>query len=192
MIAGAVMLASGAACLGGAVVTRSRIGLAAAIVMALAMVDHVLIGFVPPVVWAALLVLAGILLGVGLRFEPSAAARSPRPLTGDVHRLTLHTMVMGAAALAYPAMAWLLLAHDHGPHGTQSEAAGAAGAVNVAAAHAHHGSFAAMLALIIIVPLTAALTGLGIAAGVRRRPALAVEAVAMAAMLLAMLVPTVM
>jgi len=166
VIAGAVMLASGALCLGGAVVSRSRVGIVAAAIMALAMAELVLLGIVPPLVWAALLLVAGVALGLRLRLGPEtdeSARRDPLPRA-----------VMIASALAYPAMAWLVLAHDHG-----------LGAPAALGAHAGHGS--GLLPILVLAPLIAALLALGGAAAFRRRPLLAVEAIAMAAMLLAML-----
>lgn len=193
MIAGAIMLASGALCLGGAVVSRSRIGIAASAAMVLAMVDLVLVGLVPPVVWAALLLAAGIVLVVGsrqgARLEPQTVpgAISVDPVAGAPAPPTpagadpLSRAVLIASALAYPAMAWLVLAHGHG-------AGGAATGID---AHAGHGSFGALLPILVIAPLVATLLGLCATAALRRRAGLAVESGAMAAMLLAMLIPAV-
>lgn len=54
------MVASGAACLGGAVAAKNRIGIAAATVMLLAMLDLVTLQLVPAPVWALLLVAAAL------------------------------------------------------------------------------------------------------------------------------------
>lgn len=60
MLPGLVMVASGAACLGGAVAAKNRIGIAAATVMLLAMLDLVTLQLVPAPVWALLLVAAAL------------------------------------------------------------------------------------------------------------------------------------
>ncbi len=184
MIAGAVMLASGALCLGGAVISRSRLGIAAAAIMALAMADLVLLGLVPPLAWAVLLVGAGIALGLGLRLAAGAGAGAGREAGSGAAGSAasgigpMPRAVMIASALAYPAMAWLVLAHDH--------AAPAAGA------HTGHGSFAALLPLLAIAPLVAVLLALAAVTAARRAGGLAVESGAMAAMLLAMSLPGVL
>ena len=56
---GIVMLVSGAACLGGAVAARNRVGIAAAAVMLTAMFDLTVSHFVPALIWALLLASAG-------------------------------------------------------------------------------------------------------------------------------------
>lgn len=180
MIPGAVMLVSGALCVGGAVASRSRIGIAAASAMALAMLDLVLLGVVPPLIWAVLLLSAGILLGVKLRIDASARGGSELGRLPASPARLLHRAVMLASALAYPAMAWLVLAHDH------SGAPLAAGG-----AHAGHGAGAVAVLFVAVALLVAVLAVLAAVTAVRRRGALAVEAGAMAAMLLAMLLPAV-
>lgn len=179
MIPGAVMIASGVVCLGGAVAARNRLGIAAALIMALSMADLVLWGWVPQVVWVVLLVLAGMAMGAGLRF------RQPHAYLAPGAGLGLGRAVMAASALAYPAMAWLVLAHDHA-----SPAASASPASEPAAAIVHtHGSLIDAVSLLVIAPLTLVLLVLGVLALRQRRLALAIEAGAMTAMLLAMLIP---
>lgn len=87
--------------------------------------------------------------------------------------------VMVAAALAYPATAWLVLGHGDGA-GSHPGAAAVPG---------HHGAatLTAALPLAAVVMLVAALLGLGLLAIRDRRALPAAEAGGMAAMLLAML-----
>lgn len=87
--------------------------------------------------------------------------------------------VMVAAALAYPATAWLVLGHGDG----------AGSSPGAAAVPGHHGAatLTAALPLAAVVMLVAALLGLGMLAIRDRRALSAAEAGGMAAMLLAML-----
>lgn len=76
------MVASGAACLGGAVAAKNRIGIAAATVMLLAMLDLVTLQLVPAPVWALLLVAAALALGARLRVGAPAVTSKARVSAG--------------------------------------------------------------------------------------------------------------
>jgi len=190
MLANAVMLASGALCLGGAVHARSRVAVTAAAVMAVAMTDVVLLHLVPPLVWAVLLVVAGVVLAARLRFVGVVAGTAAVPDEDrGARRFRLERVaargVVAAAALAYPAAGWLILVHDHA-------APAAATSASATAAHLGHlGHDGAPLLAITAGVAVLALVLLALCAVMvaRRRGALALEAGAMAAMLLAMLVP---
>lgn len=81
-------------------------------------------------------------------------------------------------ALAYPAMAWLLLTHDHGVDGSST-------------GH-HHGSGALMLSLgpeLTVALLIGAFVLTCVIAGARRYRLLGLEAGAMAVMLVSMQLP---
>lgn len=177
------MVVSGAACLGGALVSRRWITVVAAAIMCLAMVDLVSLGVVPAVCWAIALMLSGMLLGLHMRLvaherDGAAAVSSASPLAPKVP--VARSRMPGAmifAALAYPMMGWLVLGH------------GMAGASDIGGAHAGHGAGA----VIFVVPIVLAwmLTGvLGlccILALRRGKWLLALEMGAMAAMMLTML-----
>lgn len=66
-VSGAIMLGSAGVCLGGSLRARHLVGALAAGVMLAAMIDHVLIGAVPGLIWAVLLTTCGILLALPLR-----------------------------------------------------------------------------------------------------------------------------
>lgn len=192
VLTGVVMVLAGAVCLGSAVAARRWLGIVAAAVMLLAMVDLAFLRLAPALVWAALLLLAGLALGVGLR---TGAGRTGGAAAPD----RVGRGVAIAAAVAYPVMAWLVLAHGSGgPAGETSGRAGAAtGAVTDAGAlagHVGHGSTAWLLALAVAAILTVVLVALAVAAlrPGRRLPgagATGIEAIGMAAMLGAMLLP---
>lgn len=114
----------------------------------------------------------------------SALIRHPRLLSArksaPIRRHAwLPRAVMVAAALAYPATAWLVLGHGDG----------AGSPPGAAAVPGHHGAetLTAALPLAAVVMLVAALLGLGMLAIRDRRALPAAEAGGMAAMLLAML-----
>ncbi|MCA0379059.1 MAG: hypothetical protein LCH36_06415 [Actinobacteria bacterium] len=172
---GIVMLVSGAACLGGAVAARNRVGIAAAAVMLTAMFDLTVSHFVPALIWALLLASAGVVLGVRLR-----PVGEPRSSVGA----RLRNAVMLASAVSYVAMAWLVMTHAHGGPGSAvilSE--------DLPTHAAHSGGVAAIPAVAIAV-LVAVQLALCFMALRRGRRVLAIETGAMAAMLLAMFVPS--
>lgn len=190
------MVGAGTVCLGGALVSRKRIAIAAAAIMFLAMLDAAYFGLVDPLIWAAGLVFAGLLLGFDLR---------PRAGHADLQasERSDHTRVdraaMLASALAYPMSAGLLLWHGGahgaahgGAHGGVHVAADiAAGESSVAAAHAHGGGLFLLSPVVLMTVLAAALVvvllALCVRSSVRKQGIMAVETGAMAVMLLAML-----
>ena len=176
---GIVMLVSGAACLGGAVAARNRVGIAAAAVMLTAMFDLTVSHFVPALIWALLLASAGVVLGVRLR-PVGEPVGMPRSSVGA----RLRNAVMLASAVSYVAMAWLVMTHAHGGPGSAvilSE--------DLPTHAAHSGGVAAIPAVAIAV-LVAVQLAVCFMALRRGRRVLAIETGAMAAMLLAMFVPS--
>lgn len=173
-LASAVMVASGAACLGGAVISRRWIAISAAALMLFAMIDLATFSLVPQMLWAIVLMLSGILLAFQMRLES-------RPLHSDEAASLDSTPVQGGssgamivAALAYPVMGWLVLGHA-------APAASAGG-------HGGHGGASLLLIPVLLAwLLTAVLLFFCVRAISRRRRLLAVEMAAMAAMLIAML-----
>lgn len=113
MVMPAVMIGSAAVCLWCAARTRDPLRLVAACVMFGAMLDHAVTGYLSPMLWAAVLMSAGLLVGASLR--PSGcddraagaggAAGTAAPMTvgAPVHAHGILT------ALSYPAMGALLL-----------------------------------------------------------------------------------
>ena len=193
VLPGLVMLASGAACLGGAIVAKSRVGVASAAIMLLAMLDLITAQFVPAPVWALLLMTAAIALGVRLRVAASDSAgeaaaglavaeRSiPAPVSAR-SGMRLGPAVMVASAVSYVAMAWLVMTHAHGAE----DAARVSGEDRLAHA-GHSGALMAIPAIAIAVLIAVQLT-LFFASLRGGRRVLALETGAMAAMLLAMFV----
>lgn len=176
-LAGFTMVGAGAACFGGALVARRRLGIIAAFIMLIAMIDLAWFGLVASVWWAVLLFMAGILLGIDLRIAARMPGASASPLhAGGQDRLASASAI--ASALAYPAAAWLVLGHA----GDATAGAGQA--------HAGHSSgvFTSVVPVVLMLVLTAVLIWLCIATASRRKPLLALETGAMAAMILAMLV----
>lgn len=98
------------------------------IVMLAAMVDTAITGLVPALVWAAVLVAAGIALGARMRVARSRSGGPdgrPVELLGDLHRALAFIvsgwlMVGAAASVAVPSTA-----HDHGAAGGLAPIAGA-------------------------------------------------------------------
>ena len=176
-----IMLVSGAACLGGAVAAKNRIGIAAASVMLAAMLDLAVTHLLPAIVWALLLVAAGIMLGVRLR--PVAV---PMSVTRSSAGARLRRSVMVASAVSYVAMAWLVMAHQHGGSGSGSTVF----LGEDQPAHAAHAGGVAAIPAIAIAVLIAVQLVLCCFAIRRGRRVLTVETGAMAAMLLAMFVPS--
>lgn len=177
------MVASGAMCFGGAVMARRWVGIGAAAVMLLAMLDLTFFKLLPPLLWGAALLLAGIALGIDLRLARRLrACGTPDPL-GVSRSAGLDRGVMLTSALAYPATAWLVVAHSAGGSGL-SEGAGSG-------AHSGHGSGSLLTGIaptVGVVLLVAILLVCAIVALRRSRRFLALESGGMAAMLAAMLV----
>lgn len=188
-IASLAMVGAGAACLGGAVFSRKWIAIVSATIMFLAMLDLALFGVVLPLIWAAALLLAGLLLG----FELRLSLTGPNSLTARTGPAGLAAPAAPAApgrqgkaalvasALAYPVTAWLVLGH-----GPATGLGAGAGAVTV---HAGHGASAPILAapLVLAWGLTAVLLMLCASSIRRRQTHPAVETGAMAVMIVAML-----
>ena len=190
-----VMVGSAGLCVGGAVRSRNPLAVSAALVMFVAMADHALLGVVSPVWWSLLLVAGGLMVGSTLRasalsFAESSteSSRSTTPTLGNgcaVVRgttssdLALTRAIGVSATLAYFAMAWLLLGHQH-PAG---------GGVTSTATHAGHGGGAHLVgmlldgAALVLVVLLAVLMARAVR---QKRTALASEAGGMAAMIAAM------
>lgn len=172
-LASAVMVVSGAACLGGALYSRRWIAISAAALMLVAMIDLAALSLVPPMLWAIALMLSGMLIGLQMRLEPRplANAETALPMASLRHRAS---GAMIAAAVAYPVMGWLVLGHSE--------------ISTVASGHSGHGG-SAFLAVPIVLAwlLSAALLWFFVRAAVRRQRLMAIEMGAMAAMLIAML-----
>ncbi|QIM18959.1 hypothetical protein G7066_10875 [Leucobacter coleopterorum] len=165
--------------------TKRWIAIAASTVMLLAMLDAAFLWLVPVVVWAGALLAMGLLLGIKLRFGQGPLVCGDKVLASDLSNAGSHKRLERAvtvsAALAYPATAWLLLAH-----GTPDPA----GAVSATPdSHRVHGTatLTGSLPLILIGALAAALVVLAVLALRRRKGILATDAGGMATMLSAML-----
>ncbi|WP_053382283.1 hypothetical protein [Leucobacter celer] len=192
LVADLVMVGAGALCLGGAVASRRRFGIAASAVMLAAMADLAFLGLLPAPVWAAALLIAALLLGLGMRVE---SRRAGADLGGGSAAVRSGPGVPRAAmilsALAYPAAAWLALGHSGAGVGAgwgAGAGAGETGGVS-GSSHAGHGADTMLVApLLLTVALAAALVALCAAALRSRRRLLAAETGGMAAMLLVMLV----
>ncbi|GAA2845217.1 hypothetical protein FB468_3065 [Leucobacter komagatae] len=107
-----VMITSAALCLLCGARSRNPLQLVAACVMFAAMLDHAVTGLVPPVLWAALLMGAGLGVGLSLRLSDGRATSrggagvsgaAPAALGEPCHGHGILT------ALSYPAMGALLL-----------------------------------------------------------------------------------
>lgn len=179
LAAGLMMVAAGAMCFGGAILARRWFGIAAAAIMLLAMLDVAFFGLLSPLVWASGLLIGGLALGFDLRFGPAMRGCGAPDAPGVQRNPALERAVLVAAALAYPATAWLLLGH-----GGPSTAA-------VSGSHRGHGSpelFTGVLPMVGAAALAALLVVLAVLALWQRRRFLSVEAGGMSAMLVAMLV----
>lgn len=177
-LASAVMVASGAACLGGAVISRRWIAISAAALMLFAMIDLAAFSLVPALVWAIALMLSGILLALQMRLDtPQATAVEAQSPTRSPLRVAASgaSGAMIVAALAYPVMGWLVLGH--------------AGFAVETSGHAGHGGVSLLLLPVLLAwLLSAVLLWCFARALARRQHLMAVEMGAMAAMLIAMLV----
>lgn len=115
MVMPAVMIGSAAVCLWCAARTRSQLRLVAACVMFGAMLDHAVTGYLSPMLWAAVLMSAGLLVGASLR--PSGCDDRAAGAGGAAGADAAAPMMAGAlvhahgilTALSYPAMGALLL-----------------------------------------------------------------------------------
>ncbi|SDR78712.1 hypothetical protein SAMN04489752_0261 [Brevibacterium siliguriense] len=85
-VASFLMVASGALCLTGAVASKGRPAIVAAVVMVLAMIDLAYTALVPAVVWSGALLLAGICLAVFLRSSSKVPSPRRSPLSSRVAR----------------------------------------------------------------------------------------------------------
>ncbi len=153
--------------------------------MLLAMLDLAWLRILaPPLVWAALLLIGGVLLGASVRLEarPLGAAQgiSDKLVAQDQHRLHLSVSVL--SAVAYVAMAWLVLQHGHST------------TLPNAVEHVGHGmaSVPQSLTLAAIAVLACMLLGFAVSAVRHRRFVIVAESAGMAAMLLTMLTPIVL
>lgn len=190
LAAGLVMVAAGATCFGGAIMARRWCGIAAAGLMLVAMVDAAFVGLVPPVIWAGVLLTAGLMLGIDLRFGAGARTCGAPGATGaPLQRSGIDRAVLVSAAVAYPVTAWLLLGH-----GTLSDGdgggLGSRGAGTAPMGHRGHGAEELVTGVLPVVgagALAAVLATLALVALQRRRRVVAVDAGGMAAMLVAML-----
>lgn len=173
-LASAVMVASGAACLGGALYSRRWIAISAAALMLVAMIDLTAMALLPPMFWAIALMLSGMLIGLQMRLEPPtpAAVSEFVPQASPSRQRISGAMI--AAAVAYPVMGWLVLGHS--------------GFSSADTDHNGHGG-SAFLAVPIVLAwlLSSILLWFFVRAISRRQRLLAVEMGAMAAMLIAML-----
>ena len=202
-LASFLMVASGVLCLTGTVASKSRPTIVAAAVMVFAMVDLAYTALVPPVIWSAALLIAGLCLAVFLRsptripsprrspalvasgadggpeseadrgLQPSAAPERSGP--GASHPGPTATVL---SAIAYPVMAWQVL--NHGAH--MSGATHADG----------HGHLAGDVSLIstfqtmAVVVLAACLVMCAVHDIARRRPLVSLDCWGMAAMIVVM------
>lgn len=166
------MLISAVVCLGIALLSKSVRSVAASSVMLAAMVDHVLTELLSPLLWASLLCVTGIGLGAGLRQTGMQAGEVAGRASGEA---ALKRGLSVACAVAYPMMALLVVQHA---------------AVPGARVVGHHGTATSSVPVTALaVTLLAVILGaFSVQAVTHRRPAQAVEAGAMSAMLVAMLI----
>lgn len=181
----ALMVSAAGVCLTGSARSRQPLTIAAAVTMLLAMLDLAWFKILaPPHVWAALLLVGGVLLGASVRLaaRPPVAAQgvSDRLVAQDQNRLHLSVSVL--SALAYVAMAWLVLQHGHSTTLPNADE------------HVGHGfaSASQSLTLAAIAVLACTLLGFAVTAVRHRRFVLVAESAGMAAMLLTMLTPIVL
>lgn len=191
LLTGVLMVGSAGVCVGGSLRARSVMSLIAGSVMLVAMIDHVVFGLLPGMVWAMLLTAAGLMLATQLR-GTSALGNHPPVRSHEASmrhhdtgmRDTLSRASVTTSALAYIAMAWLFTAH--GP-AAESPAGALAGG-----AHSGHGSTPLALELVALALITAlaiALIAVGVLAVRRRSHVIVLEAWAMTLMLVVMMVP---
>lgn len=207
-MASLLMVASGALCLTGAVASKGRPAIVAAVVMVLAMVDLAYTALVPVVIWSGALLLAGICLAVFLR--SSSRAPSPRRspalvasgLGGAPESEADRGLRSSAApersgsgashpgptaailsAITYPIMAWQVL--NHGAHMSGSVHASGHGA----GGHGHHGGDMSLINTFLpvgVVILAVLLVMCAVHDIARRRPLVSLDCWGMAAMIVVM------
>ncbi|WP_172172643.1 MULTISPECIES: hypothetical protein [Brevibacterium] len=202
-VASFLMVASGVLCLTGAVASKGRPAIVAAVVMVLAMIDLAYTALVPAVVWSGALLLAGICLAVFLRSSsevPSprrspalvasgpdgapeseadrglrSSAASERSGSGESHPGPTAAIL---SAITYPVMAWQVL--NHGAHMSGSTHAGG---------HGHHAGDMSLISTFLTVAVVVLAVLLVICAVhdiVRRRPLVSFDCWGMAAMIVVM------
>ncbi|WP_420096001.1 hypothetical protein [Brevibacterium sediminis] len=198
-----LMVASGILCLTGALASKGRTAIVAAVVMLLAMIDLAYTALVPAVVWSGALLLAGICLAVFLRSSsrvhsprqsPALVASGPRstPESRDEGRIRLPIALDGhssqgshqgptaavLSAITYPVMAWQVL--NHGAHMSGSAHAGG---------HGHHAGDMSLISTFLtvaVVVLAACLVMCAVHDLVRKRPLVSLDCWGMAAMIVVM------
>lgn len=107
MIAHLVMLGAGLICFGTACYTRAPLALLTSLVMLGAMMHHAVNLGVSAVVWAALLIIGGVLLGAQLRFAPHPRREIEAEPTSPIFTLRLNPGVL--TAISFPIMAFFVL-----------------------------------------------------------------------------------
>ena len=212
-IASFLMVLAGALCLAGAVCSKSRPGIAASALMLVAMIDLTLTAVLPPVAWSAVLLIIGMCLAVSLgrasapaavpaqnALMASEAARASRGGLADeaddspsgspeagrrclrlFPRLGRTSATL--AAMAYPIMAWQVLAHGSHPDGSAAESATSGAEI----AHEHSGHVLDASSIGVVVTFGATVLALllvlcAVQAIARERRALMLECLGMAAM----------
>ncbi|WP_209326368.1 hypothetical protein [Brevibacterium renqingii] len=223
-VAAFLMVASGAMCLTGAIVAKSRLGAAASSLMLMAMVDLVYTAVLPPVAWSGTLLVIGMILAASLRPAPAPVQQrapvpvgaravpkglsssmktvesalrelstdrpwtAPGPATSDAPgsscpRLHFFPRLGRTAAIcsaiAYPIMAWQVLNHGTPGGSHHTAAAGSHGghghAVDPSAIHTVISGGVIVLAVLLVLCAVQAIS--------RRRLALFLECLGMAAMI---------
>lgn len=200
-----LMVASGILCLTGALASKGRPAIVAAVVMVLAMIDLAYTALVPAVVWSGALLFGGLCLAVFLRSSSSripSPRRSPALITSGaggvsgsedgravrssiasdrcVSRADSRSGPTAAvlSAITYPVMAWQVL--NHGAHMSSSMHAGG---------HGHHAGNMSLISTFLTVAVVVLAVLLVICAVhdiVRRRPLVSLDCWGMAAMIVVM------
>lgn len=200
-----LMVASGILCLTGALASKGRPAIVAAVVMVLAMIDLAYTALVPTVVWSGALLLAGICLAVFLRsssrvppprrspalvmsgaggrpeFEDDHCAQSADAAPGKSWSRVPHLGPSAAVlcAMAYPVMAWQVL--NHGAH-----RGGAAHTGGHGGHHAGDMSLISTFLTVAVVALAVCLVVCAIHEIARKRPLVSLDCWGMAAMIVVM------
>lgn len=183
-LSGAIMIGAAALCFGGSLVSRRPLAIAAALIMFASMIDIAIAGAFLPILWTGMLSLGGILLGLDLRRSEGVSQRRRCGPTEAPAFDPLHRGTMVAATLAYPATAWLVVAHAH--HDAAKESMAQPG-------HAHGASgILEVLPPFAIGCLATVLAALAILSFRKRRWVMGAEAGAMSTMLASMLLPPLM
>lgn len=173
-----VMIGSAAVCVGGAIRARHALQIIPALLMLSAMFDHAITQAIPPTVWAILLVVSAMSLGLGLRWaHVSEASPLSTRVTTTVSSRTLREVIV-ASALSYIAMAWMLLPPNVGDAtlGQQS------------VMHQHSGTGVSSSAFVVVVSsLIVWQLWIVVRSFRTQMPLFGVEAAGMSAMLISML-----